>query len=197
MSEFSTQSSVDIARRLEIRGTDARSWIVLLEPPDEPENALKNLQSDLSAILQQPTRVFNLSDTLFAQLSEELHKPEDDIVILVAGTDLDAARWSSLDLTRSALERSGPIVFWLSSVCMPSLSEHAPNIRSFVGGSIFLAGPDGGLMTEEDRQARLQQLSERYQLSDDQVLARAESGTLSSEPHFIEWLVLLGRGDLV
>jgi hypothetical protein len=182
---------------LEIRGGDARSWIVLLLPPQDPDKALKNLQADLSAILQQPTRVFNLHDDLFDQLSEKLHQPEDDIVVLAAKADLGAARWSSLDLMRSALERKGPIILWLSPDCVPSLSEHAPNIRSFVGGGIFSAGPDGGIMTEEDRQERLRQLAERYLLNNDEIIARAESRTLSSEPHFIEWLVLLGRGDLV
>jgi hypothetical protein len=197
LPDFSAQSSIDIARRLEIRGPDARSWIVLLLPPQETDQALENLRTDLSSMLEQPNRVFDLLKEPFEQLSVSLHQPDDDIVILVARADLEATRWSSLDVMRSAFERKGPIVLWLSPDCLPRLSEHAPNIRSFVGGGIFAAGPDGGMMTEEDRQERLKQLAERYLLTDDEIVARAQSGNLSSEPHFIEWLVLLGRGDLV
>jgi len=197
LPEFSIQSSIDIARRLEIRGIDARSWIVLLLPSQDADKALENLQINLSAVLEKSSRVFNLKDQQLEELGENLHQPDDDIVILVANGDLGGARWSSLDLMRSALERRGPIVFWLSPDCLPRLSQHAPNIRSFVGGSIFSAGPDGGVMSEEDRQERLQQLAERYKLTGDEIVARAQAGELPSEPHFIEWLVLLGRGDLV
>jgi len=166
-------------------------------PLQDSEKALNNLRTDLSSLLQKPTRVFNLQDHPFEQLGESLHQPGDDVVILAATVDPGSALWSSLDLIRSALERKGPIIFWLSADCVPSLSEHAPNIRSFIGGGIFAAGPDGGMMTEEDRQSRLQQLAEHYQLTNDEIVSRALSGTLPSEPHFIEWLVLLGRGDLV
>lgn len=197
MPEFSTQSSIDIARRLEIRGGDSRSWIVLLLPSQDPESALSNLLADVSALLQRPARVLDLGANSAEKLVEALSQPSDDIVVLTAASDLDATRWSSLDLMRSALERKGSIILWLSPDCISSLSEHAPNIRSFVGGSIFCCGPDGGLMSEDDRKRRLQQLSEFYGLTDAEIISRAESKTLSSEPHFIEWLVLLGRGDLV
>jgi hypothetical protein len=197
LSEFSTQSSVDIARRLEIRGDDSRSWIALIIPAQDPQRALSNLEAHLSSLLQRPTRIFNLQDEPFDKLSQRLHEPDDDIAILVAFADIGLERWSSLDLIRSALERKGPIVLWLSSDCVPAIVEHAPNIRSFIGASLFCAGPDGGLMTDEDRQKRLQELGEFYNLTNEEIIHRAESNALPSEPHFVEWLVLLGRGDLV
>ena len=197
MPEFSIQSSVDIARRLEIRGSDSRSWVVLLLPSGSSDTALRNLLGDLSSLLQRPTRVFDLRSSSFEKLSEILHEPEDDIVVLVAKTNLDTERWSALDLMRSGLERKGPIILWLSPDCVPNLSEQAPNIRSFVGGSIFYVGPDGGLMSEADRQKRLAELVQFYGLSNKEVVNRAQAKTLPSEPHFVEWLVLLGRGDLV
>jgi len=34
-------------------------------------------------------------------------------------------------------------------------------------------------------------------MSDAEVLLRAEAGTLEADPVFSEWLVLLGKGDLL
>lgn len=51
-------------------------------------------------------------------------------------------------------------------------------------------------MTEEEIAERLRQLREHYGLTDEDVLSQATQGTLSPEPEFVEWLILLGRGDL-
>jgi len=77
------------------------------------------------------------------------------------------------------------------------LTEFAPNIRSFIGSSIFLAGPEPGIMTDKERESRLEELRQHYQLSDQEIVRRAEAKELPPEPHFVEWLVLVGRGDLV
>jgi len=188
---------VDIARRLEIRGRDSRSWILLLSPRTGGDSALSGLVADLSALLQCEVRLVDLKSTSSDQLVDALRQPDDDIAVLVANVSPEPALWSSLDLMRSALERKGPVVLWLPADCVAGLSEHAPNIRSFIGGSIYVVGPDGGLMTEEDRQKRLGELAKHYGLTNEEIVRRAEAKTLSSEPHFIEWLVLLGRGDLV
>jgi hypothetical protein len=52
-------------------------------------------------------------------------------------------------------------------------------------------------MTSTERQERLADLESHFQISGSEVIAQAEAGTLPPEPHFVEWLVLLGRGDLV
>ena len=44
---------------------------------------------------------------------------------------------------------------------------------------------------------RLEALRSHYGLTDEQVLERAQAKTLDWEPQVAEWLVLLGRGDLI
>ncbi len=195
MPEFSTEPFFDIARRLDIRGETA--WLAVLSPAADSTAALDQLQTELQSILQTPARVIQLEPSTFEGLREALHQPGYDAVILSSGTGLKHERWRSLDIMRSALERKGPVILWLSAGDIANLTEHAPNIRSFVGASIFLAGPDGGIMTETERQERLKQLSEHFQLTDQEIVRRAEVGELSNEPEFVEWLVLLDRGDLV
>jgi hypothetical protein len=144
-----------------------------------------------------PVRVVPLKGSSFDRLREQLHQPEDDAVILFAEPGLEASEWTSLDTMRSALERTGPVVLWLAPDAVGRLTESAPNIRSFIGSSMFVAGPEPGLMTESERESRLQELRQHYQLSDQEIVRRAEAKELPPEPHLVEWLVLLGRGDLV
>jgi hypothetical protein len=89
------------------------------------------------------------------------------------------------------------VILWLSSVGLTSLCEHAPNIRSFIGGSIVYLGMHGDVMTDSERQQRIADLESHFQITSADVILQAESGALPTEPHFVEWLVLLDRGDLV
>ncbi len=195
MPEFSSQPFFEIARRLEIRGETG--WLVVVNLATDSIAASNELQSELQSVLQKPARVIQLEPSTFENLREALNKPADDAVILSSGTGLTPEKWRSLDIMRSALERKGPVILWLSPEDIASLAEHAPNIRSFVGGSIFLAGSDGGLMTEAERLGRLKELSEHFGFGDDAAVRRAIAKDLPHEPEFAEWLVLLGRGDLV
>jgi hypothetical protein len=193
--DFTSQPFIEIARRLEMQGP--HTWVAILSSGGDPTAACDDLSTELESLLQMPARVVPLRGSSFETLREELHQPEDDAVILFAGADLEANEWSSLDTMRSALERTGPVVLWIAPDAVARLSEHAPNIRSFIGSSIFVAGREPGIMTESERESRLQELRQHYKLSDQEILRRAEAHELPSEPHFVEWLVLLGRGDLV
>lgn len=194
MPEFSSQPLFEIARRLEIRGKTG--WLVVIGVATDLV-ALDQLQTELQSVLQRSARVIQLESSTFENLREALHEPDDDAVILSSGSGLTPEKWRSLDIMRSALERRGPVILWLSSKDIASLAEHAPNIRSFIGGSIFLAGRDSGIMTEAERQNRLKELSEHFGFSGDKAVRKAVARELPHEPEFVEWLVLLGRGDLV
>ena len=195
MPEFSSQPFFEIARRLEIRGETG--WLAVLTVATDSTAALDQLHTELQSILQKPARVVHLEPSTFEELREALHQPDDDAVILSSGMGLTPEKWRSLDIMRSALERKGPVILWLSPGDVANLTEHAPNIHSFIGGSIFLAGPDGGIMTEAERQERLNELSQHFGFSGDEAVRKAEARELPHEPEFVEWLVLLGRGDLL
>jgi len=193
--EFSGEPFFEIARRLEIRGETGR--LVVLSSATDSSAALDHLQTELQSILQKPARVIQLEPSTFEELREALHQPEDDAVVLSSGAGLTPEKWRSLDIMRSALERPGPVILWLTPGDVAKIADHAPNIHSFIGGSIFIAGPDGGMMTEAERQERLKELSDHFGLTGEEVVRKAEAWELPHEPEFVEWLVLLGRGDLV
>lgn len=58
--------------------------------------------------------------------------------------------------------------------------------------------PEDGIagLNPEERRQRLEALATHYGMSDEEVIERAESDRLPTDPQLVEWLVLLGRGDL-
>lgn len=195
MPDFESQPFFQIARRLEIRG--GTGWLVVLNPAGDFTTDLNELQTELQSVLQKPVRVVELEPSTFEQLREALHDPDDDAVVLSGGPGLAPEKWRSLDIMRSAMERSGPVVLWLAPTDVANLANFAPNIRSLIGSEYFIAGPDGGIMTEAERQERLKELSEHFGFTDEVAVRKAEAGELPHDPEFVEWLVLLNRGDLV
>jgi len=52
-------------------------------------------------------------------------------------------------------------------------------------------------MSPEEVKRRLAELTEFYGLTHEEVIDMAHAGTLPHGAHFVEWLILLDRGDLV
>ena len=195
MPDFAESPGHEIARRLEIR--TGQAWVAVLKPLEGVETALEALEDEFQVYLGRPVRILDASRLSIAELREQLHSPSDDTVILTGLDGFDEAAWTALDINRDGMARQGALVLWLSSEGILGLCRHAPNIRSFIGGSVFRLGPDGGSMTEEERQRRLADLAAHYKLDNEQVIRLAEARTLPPDPEFVEWLVLLGRGDLL
>ncbi|MCX6631356.1 MAG: hypothetical protein NTW28_27400 [Candidatus Solibacter sp.] len=192
MTDFLTEPAFEIGRRLDIRGSSA--WFVVLRPA---EDALEHFVTDLSAVLDQPVRVVRSSGSSFEKLRSDLRESSIDPVLITDLDEADAERWCALDVNRSAWLREGAVVLWLSAAGVTNLCSYAPNIRSIVGGSIFNLGTDGGAMTAAERDRQIADLEAHFEMKSAEVIRQAESGVLPTEPHFVEWLVLLGRGDLV
>ena len=194
MTDFLSEPAFEIGRRLEIR--ESYAWFVVLRPAEE-EDALANFVADLSAVLDQPVRVVHSFGSSFEKLRNDLNGPAGDPVLIQDLDQADAERWRALDVNRSAWLREGAVVLWLSAAGVTNLCSYAPNIKSIVGGSFFNLGTDGRAMTGAEHDQRIADLESHFQMNSAEVIRQAESGVLPTEPHFVEWLVLLDRGDLV
>jgi len=190
---FREQPAFEIGRRIEIRG--GNTWIVILGP-DTTNNSIAGFVADLSAALSRTVRVVTGAGPMDGLLTV-LESPADDLVLIADLDEVDAAAWSALDINRSGLAREGAVILWLSSYGFANLSRFAPNLRSFVGGSIFPLSPDGSALTPEERASRIAELEDHFQMTSEQAIAQAVAGTQPPDPLFVEWLVLLDRGDLV
>jgi hypothetical protein len=114
----------------------------------------------------------------------------------------DESAWSRLDRDRTRLERapaqtdSTIVVLVMSAESYGKLQSSAPNLASWIGGSVFHVAPEL-LLSSDARAARLNELRLWGSMSDADVVRSATEGTLPADPYFAEWLVLLDRGDLL
>lgn len=195
MTDFIKEPAFEIGRRVEMRGLYA--WFVVLKPAVNVEAALDAFVAEFSAFLGEPVRVLTGIAVRLAKLRSDLTDPATDPVVISDLDQADADFWRALDINRSGLLREGAVILWLSSIGLTGLCEYAPNIRSFVGGSIVYLGVHGDVMTASERQQRISDLESHFGIPSAEVIRRAEAGTLPTEPYYVEWLVLLDRGDLV
>jgi hypothetical protein len=196
MPEFAAQRPFEVGRRIELRGPSSYAWLVVTLADSEPE-ALDNLILEIAAATSLPFRVLNIQDLSFEDVQAHLHQPDADGVVLSGFQDFDPPIWSKWDVNRSRFQRPGPIVLLLTTAELSRFCSLAPNLRSFVGGSIFPLASSGGQLSEAEKSQRIQDLEKHYGTSSQDVIQRAQDGILPPEPQFVEWLVLLGRGDLV
>lgn len=196
MPDFSSHPAFEIARRLELRGTPSFAWIVVISP-EIVGDQIQEFTKEVKLVLDASTRIFNAFPFDFDNLRNAVHAPNHDVLVVVGLEHLGKDEWGVLDVNRSALERPGPLILWLPISSVGALNANAPNIRSFIGGSIFALSDEGSFMTEQERANRIEELSASYNLSSKAVVEMAQRGTLPAEPDFAEWLVLLGRGDLL
>lgn len=190
---FLEQPAFEIGRRIEIRG--GNTWVVVLGP-DRTDDSIAGFVADLSASLSRAVRVVTGAGSMDGLLTA-LARPADDPVLIADLDGVDAEGWRALDINRSGLAREGAVILWLSSYGLANLSRFAPNFRSFVGGSIFPLSPDGSTLTPEERASRIAELEGQFRMTSEQAIAQAVAGIQPSDPLFVEWLVLLDRGDLV
>jgi hypothetical protein len=188
---------LDIARRVELRAESGYTWLVLILSDEPGENSIADVRDELEAALNATVRIVTPGNAHIHDVVSSIVTRPDDVVLLCDLDDWDDESWAAFDIQRSALERKGAIVLVLSSASLVRLGNVAPNIRSYIGGSIFQLAPAGGIMTSEDRDSRVKELEEHFGLSSQQVVEKAEQHTLILDPTFVEWLVLLGMGDLV
>jgi hypothetical protein len=159
--------------------------------------ALENFTLEVAATIGAAFRVLEVRDLPLEILQIRLCQPTSDGVILHGFELFNPDLWRAWDINRSRFERAGPIVLWVSPASLANLCNNAPNLKSFIGGSVFALNSSGSVITDEERLLRVRELEEHYHVSSEEVIKSAEAGRLQPDPHFVEWLVLLGRGDLI
>ncbi len=132
------------------------------------------------------------------ELANAVHDTDKGKVLVISGLDrFSEEEWRHADLLRSRLGREMAVALVMSLRSIENLARNAPNLASWIGGSIWEVDVASESFSTEEKVAFLQSLREWSGLTDDEVIRRADEGTLPNEPEFVEWLVLLGRGDLL
>ncbi|MCB9760594.1 MAG: hypothetical protein H6739_12200 [Alphaproteobacteria bacterium] len=170
------------------------AWFVLACPSVLISWAVEELDSELDVLTDTERRLITPVDgRLFAaQLSVRRE------AIFLVRFPLDAAPdlWEGLDRLRSRLAHPQAIVLVLSFEQATEMVERAPNLTSWVGGTMWQLDADADALSHADVEERLEALRAQHGLTDEQVIEQATRRQLGADMAFVEWLVLLGRGDL-
>jgi hypothetical protein len=170
------------------------TWIVVV-PEDHSETAVLELSASLGSLLHTPVHRLRVgkADELLEAIAA---LPPEDALIVLGLESFDADAWRQLDANRSRLERSGHSLAVVSEPSVGLMAEQAPNLWSWIGASAWRL-KSASVLSDEATTARLEALRQEYGFDDKELVRRAEAKSLQPDPHLTEWLVLIGRGDLV
>jgi hypothetical protein len=188
-------AAAEAALRLMARRGRGDWMVFVVAPSDDARGAAEELAQEMESVGDQPVqRVRGAQDTpdLVSRLA-----PTQGPVVVSALDDWPPSEWARLDRVRSRLAREERTAIVVSAATFERIMQEAPNFSSWLGASVAMYRPHAAELSEEERGRRLSALRTWSGLSDEEVLARAERGTLPAEPEFAEWLVLLDHGDLL
>lgn len=127
-------------------------------------------------------------------IAEARQHPEGVAVVEVSS--LTEGDWRALDVQRSRLSRHGVTIWILTHEDLDRIQQCAPNLSSWLGGNVAEHREDTA-EAEAFREGRLEALRAWAGKTDDEVCREAAARTLPRDPEYAEWLVLLGRADLL
>lgn len=172
------------------------AWFALMTPEPDVRHAAERIVHETEALGGSTPALLDATRGAVALAKAAREAPGKALVI--AGLDaFDDDAWRHLDMLRSQLVRDEPVVLVLSKFAFERLMNDAPNIASLLGAAVSTLDPAADELTADEKEQRLRALRAWSGLSDDEMIGRAERGELSLSPEHAEWLVLLGRGDLL
>ncbi len=186
----------EIVRLIDLQPPGQTGFCMLVTSSGEPE-FIADLRDELDVQMSGSLGVVDVGSSTAMGLLEKL-RTGFSTAVLVHGFDTwSDDQFASLDINRSRMETGAFLLFSVDSKTAGRFLDRAPNIRSYIGSNIFVLAPDTSLMGPSEIAERLDQLRAHYRLSDAEVIEQAANGALPPEPHFVEWLVLVGRSELV
>jgi hypothetical protein len=186
-------STSELALRIQVL-RDKAAYLGYVAARDSAEDVIAELAEEVR-VLAPTTPPVRLAATQGDELVDALAQQPDEIVLLDA-TALTSDDWSTVDRRRSDVAHRGVVVFIVTDVGFEALMRHAPNLASWLAGDVFAVSHEDEDATEL-RAQRLAALRVWGGCSDEEIVAKANAGGLPPDPEYAEWLVLLGRADLL
>jgi hypothetical protein len=171
------------------------SWSVLIVPAEQQQLTIEELEETIPVFLEESIYVIS-ANTNVATLLESIYS-SDEFVFLWNFESWTAKDWRQLDYDRSQFSRDRGGLFLLTPETAASFQTQAPNFASWVGGKVYTLQLGTEILTEAERQKRLETLQSSLGITHDEVIRLAEADELLPDPVYGEWLILLDRGDLV
>lgn len=185
----------ELATRALLRPANC-DWLALILPLGAMTSIFQALLLDIESLDAMPAVIESPPGP--RSLVKQLATTHESIIVVLGLEHFTESDWKALDSMRSLLIRQQSIVLLLSQRSAEQMATNAPNLSSWMTGAVFeLVNTDQNKLSESERDDKLAALRAATGLSDAEVIRLATSHTLSPEPEFAEWLVLLGRKDLI
>lgn len=170
-------------------------WLALMVPASNVATAAQAVASELATLAKRKVVHMAQFDNP-RELVRSIRRNRESLIVVSGLEQFTPVEWKTVDGMRSLLEGMTTIVFVVSQQQGTLMLDNSPNISSWLAGGIWEL-ENASVGDEQRRSERLAALRRRTSLSDDEVVQRAQAGTLDNEPLFAEWLALLGREDLI
>lgn len=184
-------TAFDLARRFHYH-PEGQSAFYLLVAPDR--GTVEAISEELG--FQSDRGVLNLVASGPSDLLNQASTTGDSILLVSGLEDWKPQDFADLDIARGRLELGKVLVFIADCATAAKLLV-SPNLSGYLGSNAFELLPDPSYMSESEVAERLNDLRSHFGRTDAQVVELARKGQLEPDPEFAEWLVLMGRGDLV
>ena len=176
---------------------DGNIWMALIVAIDEIESTLEDLQDTLEIFNECETGTLSGKEGAL-DLVQQINQNSEAYILLYDFENWDSQEWKTFDGFRSHLDKGKKGGFLILTQESTRLMLHnAPNFVSWLGARIYQFQKDAEMLTQTERDRRLNALQENFKMSDQDVIELAENRQLPSDPEFGEWLILLDRGDLL
>lgn len=179
------------------RGSGMRAVLILEGSREALLRVAADLASEITAVVQ--VNVVRINHPLNARVLEAGVRSASATAAIVA-TDFSHygdADWRHIDLLRSRFDRAEPLLLLMRPAEAGGLHTFAPNFSSWIGTGVFDFEPESPVQGMADRESRLAALQQRYEVTSDEMLRRVQGGQLPRDPEISEWLILIGRPDLI
>jgi hypothetical protein len=176
-------------------------WSVLVIENDDIAEVLEELTDGIEVFIESSIEIINVEEkgkNFNPESIDDIFNPDINYFLLWGFDSWTDVQWRQLDYLRSRLDqekRCGVMIMSQQSVV--KMIDHSPNFSSWIDGKIFYLQLGAEILTHEEGELRLIALREWAELSDSEVIEKAQTHQLPSEPEYCEWLILLGRGDLI
>jgi hypothetical protein len=190
-------SSTDIFSLRVRTQSKSNAWSIFVLETGVASDKIEDFKEEIEIISSRSVSIFMANEGVEALL-KELDDSISDYYLIWNFDSWDVDQWQMFDMLRSHLDRGtfGGVLI-LSKQAVELMFDYAPNFTSWAGGRVYALQESSSYLTEEEIEGRLTGFRIEYNYSDEQLIDLASKKDLSLNPDLGEWLVLLGREDLI
>jgi hypothetical protein len=192
---LSSKSTDELLQRIEAEPM-SNIWTVLVVDASDLNDALEKLSETIGIFAECDVQVISTQNGVL-NLVEEVIQSSEELVLIGNFENWSCEDWHQFDAARSQFSKPRGGFLILSDNSTELISNCAPNFCSWVGSRFYALDKSSEFLTISEREIRLSALRDWSGRSDAEVIACAEAHQLPPIPEYGEWLVLLGRGDLI